>query len=328
MSTRHLLDPELASLPEVMPAFSFDEGTLKTVRAQVEEHLPPDSQGQVAASIRSAPGRDGGPDVPVHVYDPPSADRRRPALLYFHGGGMVMGTAGMARVTLAPLLQETGAVGISVEYRLAPDTPFPGPQEDAYAALEWLVANADALGVDPARIIVMGESAGGGIAASLAIMARDRGQYALAGQALSMPMLDYRTGSAQSVWDNPTSGEFVWNRAANQFGWTSLRGSYDLNDARRAWFSPALADDLTGLPPAYMSVGALDLFVDEDMDYARRLAGAGIPVDFTLFSGAPHAFGAIPDTALAKRSQAELIAGLKRLIARSAPAAATASKAS
>jgi triacylglycerol lipase len=202
---------------------------------------------------------------------------------------------------------------VSVDYRLCPETPFPGPQEDNYAGLLWLAEHAEELGVDPSRIVVMGESAGGGLAASLALMARDRGGPRLAGQVLVYPMLDWRTGGPDDCWKNRHTGEFIWTHAKNQFGWNALRGDYSPTDARKGWFSPALADDLAGLPPTYMMTGALDLFLDEDLDYARRLADAGVPIELHVYPGAIHAFEMVPDTALQRQAMTDLERGFRRL---------------
>ena len=171
-----------------------------------------------------------------------------------------------------------------------------------------------ALGVDPARIVVMGESAGGGLAAALALMARDRGGPSLAGQVLIYPMLDWRTGGPDDLYRNRHTGEFVWTRAKNRYGWEALRGDYRAEDERKAWFSPALAEDLSGLPPAYISTGALDLFLDEDLDYARRLIDCGVQTELHVYPGAIHAFEMVPGTGLAEQAAMDLRRGLDRLL--------------
>lgn len=317
MTTRHLIDPEIAPLLDLLPPIDFSVG-LAAIRDAIADQMLPAVETSLEPRIYQAPGRDGAPDVAIHVYNPPSSARGRAALLFMHGGGMVLGSAAMAQSSLPATAMALDAVGLSIEYRLAPETPFPGPQEDCYAALAWLVAHSDELGVDPRRIILMGDSAGGGLAAGLAIMARDRGEFPLAGQVLTFPMLDHRTGGPDDVWRNPTAGEFVWNRAANQFGWESLRGDYAADDHRKGWFSPSLAEDLSGLPPTFIAVGTLDLFVDENLDYARRLAAAGVPVDLDLYAGAPHAFGLMAEADVTQRLRRGAAAALTRLIQRSA----------
>jgi triacylglycerol lipase len=202
----------------------------------------------------------------------------------------------------------------SVEYRLAPDTPFPGPQEDCYAALRWLVGAADELGIDPVRIGVTGESAGGGLAAAVALMARDREDIRIAAQILVYPMIDHRVGGAQDPWRNRHTGEFIWTRGSNQFGWESLRGGYGVDDERKGWFSPSRADDLAGLPPTWIGVGTLDLFFDEDLDYARRLVDAGVPVELHVYPGAFHGFDRAAEARVTKDFRRDLHAGTRRLL--------------
>ena len=146
-------------------------------------------------------------------------------------------------------------------------------------------------------------------------MARDLGGPALAGQLLTYPMLDHRTGGDACPYRNPVTGEFIWTRASNRFGWSALRGAYAADDQRRGWFSPSLADDLSGLPPAYIATGSLDLFFDENLDYARRLAAAGVPVDLHSYAGAIHAFNAIPTAAISQRFTAGLLAAAAAMTA-------------
>ncbi|MBV2150546.1 alpha/beta hydrolase [Sphingobium sp. AS12] len=313
MTTRHLIDPEIAPVLDMLPQLQLSDDVLHAIRAGMAS--PIDYPGPVAVpDIRLIPGRDGAPDVPLHLFNADPARPGRPAILHIHGGGMILGTAEMASRSIGPMAETMGFVAASVDYRLAPETPFPGPQEDCYAALDWLVAQAETLGIDPQRIVVMGESAGGGLAAALAQMARDRGEVTLAGQILIYPMLDHRTGGPECCWRSPTAGEFVWTPHANQYGWSALRGDYRCDDARKGWFSPALADDLAGLPPTYISVGALDLFVDEDMDYARRLAGAGVPVETHVYPGAIHGFDMMATARVAQQSRNDLTGAIRRLL--------------
>ena len=258
---------------------------------------------EVEVSERWAAGLNGAPDVRLLMYRPVALAPRAPALLRIHGGGYVFGKAEMGDASNREWAASLGCAIVSVEYRLAPDTPFPGPLEDCYAALVWLHAEARALGLDPARIAVRGESAGGGLAAALALMTRDRGGPAISHQNLIYPMLDDRTGS--TAHRNPTSGEFVWTAQDNAFGWASLLGHTPGGDVVHRHAAAARADDLAGLPPTFIGTAALDIFVDENLDYARRLMHAGVPTELYLAPGAFHGFDAIAPTAAVSRLFAE-----------------------
>jgi acetyl esterase len=310
--TRHLVDPQIAPMLD-MPPLDLNAETLPGLRVNpmFTGELAPPPPFPVSEAFAPAPG---APDVRLVIMNPPGRSNGRGAVLHLHGGGMVVGTPDRAVADKPQLALEHDCVVVSVDYRLAPETPFPGPQEDNYAALLWLADNAASLGVDPARIVVMGESAGGGLAASLALMTRDRGGPKLAGQVLIYPMLDWRTGSAACPYANRHTGEWVWTREKNRFGWDALRGDYQPVDDRKAWFSPALADDLAGVAPAYISTGALDLFLDEDLAFARRLIDCGVPAELHVYPGAIHAFEMVPDTTLAEQAAMDLRRGLGRLL--------------
>lgn len=314
MTTRHLVDPELLPLIDLAPADGITHANLATTRAAMEERFTGLPRPDVVPTRHSAPGRNGAPDVAVFVYDPPATSGLRPAILHIHGGGMIAGRAELTILGTAPIALKLGCVVVSVAYRLAPETPFPGPQEDCYAALEWLFENAAAFRIDTARVAVSGDSAGGGLAAALAVMARDRGEHTLSAQLLTYPMLDHRTGGAQEVCRNPTTGEFVWTRERNRFGWEALRGDYAIDDVRRSWFSPALASDLTGLPPTWIGTGTLDLFFDENLRYAQALSAAGVPVDLHSYAGAIHGFNAISDADVSRRFAREYVGAVGRLV--------------
>ncbi|HJS12673.1 alpha/beta hydrolase [Sphingopyxis sp.] len=308
MTTRHLVDREIAPLIDLLPRVDLDSAPIAQIRAKAAETysiLPPPV---ILPEKLLVPSIHGGPDIIVFLYRPAATRPGGGAILHIHGGGMVMGSVQQMQAGPAALAAAAGVPVASVEYRLAPENPFPAPQEDCHSALSWLAGQAEALGFDAGRIIVAGESAGGGLAAALAIMARDLGGPAITGQLLTYPMLDHRTGSDACPYDNPSTGEFIWTRASNRFGWRALQGDYEIDDARRGWFSPSLADDLSHLPPAYIATGSLDLFFDENLDYARRLVAAGVPVDLHSYAGAIHAFNAIPNAALSQRFNGGLLA--------------------
>ncbi len=310
MSSLHLVDP---SAREVVAGFApFDPGreSVEQFRATVAAMYAADP---VAREERMIAGPEGAPDVRVLIHRPDGATGALPAILYLHGGGFVAGAPDMMDPASRKLAQDSGAVVVAVQYRLAPETPFPGPVEDCHAALAWLVGQADALGIDPARVAVLGHSAGAGLAAALALLARDRGEHRLRAQFLIYPMLDPRTGTSNAPVDNPTTGEFLWTRAANRFGWDAMRGGQNVPSERLGHFAPALAADVAGLPPTFIAVGALDLFLEEDVAYALHLSRAGVPVEAHIYPGGVHGFDGFLG-ALSDGFQADLRAAITRLL--------------
>lgn len=310
--TRHLIDPELLPGLDLLPPFEFTAASLPFIREGLTtqaDALPPPPLMPVEKMIE-------GPAGPLLVlwFDPAPGTRDRPVVLHMHGGGMVLGAVQRMMHGPAALALQLGVPVASVDYRLAPETPFPGPQEDCYSALEWLANNASALGIDASRIGVAGESAGGGLAAAVAQMARDKGGPKVAAQILTYPMLDHRVGSEIDPWCNAHTGEFIWTRDSNQFGWRSLQGDYLADDARKGWFSPSLAADLRGLPPAWIGVGMLDLFLDEDLDYGRRLIDAGVPVELQVYPGAYHGFTMLANASVVQNFTRDMLAAMRRML--------------
>jgi len=261
---------------------------------------------------RQAPGSPGHPPVPVYVVNGRTdAGPPRGAIYYIHGGGFIGGDARENLAALKAMAARLNCVIVSVQYRLAPATRFPGPLEDAYAGLKWLHSNAAALGVDPARIVVLGESAGGGLAAMLTIAARDRGEVPIAYQALVYPMLDDRTGSSRPVPSH--IGQLVWTPESNRKGWEALLGRKPGASSQPAGSVPARVGNLTGLPPTFIEVGSIDLFAEEDMEFARRLVSAGVPTELLVVPGAFHGFQFIaPKAAVSQQFVAALDAALTR----------------
>ncbi|HSV02782.1 MAG TPA: alpha/beta hydrolase [Phenylobacterium sp.] len=302
MSTRHLVDPELAAALEVLPPFELSAETLAATRELMKGFAPPKEtywRQDVGVQAAAAPGLNGAPEVPLVVYRPLRAEGPLPAILFIHGGGYVMGSAETGAPACVNAAGDLPCVVVSVDYRLAPETPAPGPVEDCYAGLLWLQRHAGALGVDASRIAIWGESAGGGLAAALALMARDRAEVPLRLQMLIYPMLDDRTASEGPR--NPHVGEFIWTNASNRFGWASLLGKAPGSEGHHPYAVPARAEDLKGLPPAFIAVGSLDLFLQEDLDYAGRLLAAGVPTELHVIPGAYHAFEALaPQSAAAQ----------------------------
>jgi len=299
MPSKHLVDPELAALQQ-MPPISFEGVSIAEVRAMMAANAPPrpPPAADVEVFEARAPGRDGGPEVRLIVTRPKPAGEDRPGILHIHGGGYVLGSAEMTGETDAAYARELGAIVVSVDYRLAPETSHPGLVEDCYAGLAWLHGQAERLGVDRSRIAITGESAGGGLAAALALLARERGEIGVAFQHLVFPMLDDRT--VVHPEPSPFFGQFIWTPEANRFGWTSLLGGEPGGPDISPFAAPARARDLGGLPPTFMICGALDLFLEEDLDYARRLMRAGVPTELHIYPGAPHGFMFVPDAELTR----------------------------
>ena len=312
LSTRHLVDPELATAIDALPMGNIDATTLPATRAAMASFVAPlesYARDSIITERRSIPGPTGAPAVDVIIYRPRAASKPRPIYLNIHGGGYVMGVAELNGPGNMRLADELDCVVVSVEYRLAPETRAPGALEDCYAALRWVYASADELGIDRARIAVGGESAGGGLAAALALLARDRGEVPICFQFLVYPMLDDRT--AVTPTPNPFTGEFVWTPESNHFAWQALLGHEPGSDTTSPYAAAARATDLSGLPPTYICVGALDLFVDEDIAYAQRLLRAGVPTELHIIPGAYHAFEMAYQavtTVVAQRERREVLA--------------------
>ncbi|VWB23660.1 putative hydrolase [Burkholderia arboris] len=290
MDTLHLVDPEIRPLLETWPTVTLGVENLAQSRERVLPLPPPDLAGSTLER-HMVPGPAGAPDVPVLVYLPDDHARPLPAIVHMHGGGFVRGKAKDLEAVHRSLVTQLGCALISIDYRLAPETVFPGAIEDCYAALAWVFRHADTLGIDATRIGVAGESAGGGFAAALALLAGDRGEYRLAFQHLVYPMLDDRTCTRTP---HPHTGEFVWHAANNRFGWTSLLGHAPGIDGVSPYAAAARATRLDGLPPAFLSVGSLDLFLDENLDYAQRLLRAGVPTELHVLPGGVHGFDIVP----------------------------------
>ena len=285
----------------------------EVLRALVAEHPPSEA---VIAYDRTAPGPPGGPEVPVRVYRPRTATGALPGLLFIHGGGMIMGSLDSEDLLARELTEALGCTTVSVGYRLAPEHPHPAPVEDCYAALRWMAGDAAGIGADAGRIALFGPSGGGGLAAATALIARDRGGPPLVLQALAYPMLDDRN-------DRPSTREIldlgIWDRAANEEAWRLLLGDRRGGDDVSPYAAPSRATDLANLPPTYIDVGELDLFRDEDIDYAARLMRAGVPTELHVDPGAYHAAELLaPSSALGARIIGRRLDALRRAFAASA----------
>jgi acetyl esterase/lipase len=310
-----IVDPELVPMLKALPKLDLNSQTLAWVRQQ---EVPPSPIPLPAPQPfeRRIPGPPGAPELKLTILDPSPGTKNRPAFLHTHGGGYVGRSAALAVPFLQTAAQACNCLVVSVDYRRAPETRFPGSLEDNYTALRWLYANADALGVDRKRIAIGGESAGGGHAAMLAIAARDRKEIPIMFQLLIYPMLDDRTGSSRPV--PPHIGEFIWTAHSNIFGWSSLLGLPAGSEKVPAGAVPARVENLSGLPPTFIVVGAIDLFIDEDIEYARRLLAAGIPTELHVIPGAYHGFDLlVPNAKVTTRFTEYWTTALRRAFANS-----------
>lgn len=304
--------PELRDMLNLMPGGNFTREGLPAMR-EAMNGMPlggTPSDPSVVISSRAIPGAKGDPDVAVLVYEPVKKGAARPGILYIHGGGFIVGTAATTDLSCVHMAHEIGCVVVSVDYRLSPETAYPGPMEDCYAALVWFAENAEALGVDPGKIAVAGGSAGGGLTAGLCLLARDRKGPSIAFQAPLYPMIDDRNNTSSS---HEFTDERFWNRAKNIFGWEAYLGPLYGGDVP-IYAAPARAEDLSGLPPLYTLVGELDLFRDETIIYCTRLMQAGVAAEFHVYAGCYHGFDMMLNTEVGRRGESEIIQTLKRAL--------------
>lgn len=305
-------------------AYPLDAELAAALPALPEDDLTdlPAARARRAARLRDAPAPDttgvtfhplavpGPPDVPVRVYSPSGQQGPLPAICDFHGGGFVLGTLDDVHGRALRLCREVNAVVITVDYRLAPEHPYPAAVEDCYAALCWVSEQAGRIGVDPERIALHGQSAGAGLAAAVALLARDRGGPTPCFQYLGVPALDDRLGTAsmRDFTDTP-----AWQRHKSALSWDSylgkgVPGTRDVSP----YAAPARATDLTGLPPAYLTAMQFDPLRDEGIAYARQLLDAGVPVELHLFPGAFHGSVGVAAAEISRRELAEQTAVLRR----------------
>lgn len=289
MTSKHLVDPQLLPALEAMPSFDVTADTFGDLRSTMAEtKVPAPPAPETTVEERFIPGSDGT-SVRVLVYAPKTPSRTG-GLLWFHGGGMIMAAPDGNEAQSRYLAQTAGCVVVAVDYRLAPEHPYPAGLEDCYAALRWLHAAAAELHFPRERIAVAGESGGGCLAAGLALLARDRGELSLSAQFLQYPMLDDRTGTKSEPDPMPYAGEFVWTKASNHFAWSAALGQEPGGPDVSIYAAPGRAQELAGLPPTAIFIGALDLFIGENFCYARTLVRSGVPTEFHVYPGAYHGF--------------------------------------
>ncbi|MCX5375066.1 alpha/beta hydrolase [Streptomyces sp. NBC_00091] len=318
-------DAELGVVLEGLGAGARESVTAENLAARQERDAasrPRPTVGELCADGRfevaelSVPGPPGGPDVTLVSARPAGVGGELPLLYYMHGGAMVMGNAWsvLPRILHEWVLPLDMAV-ISVEYRLAPRVRYPEPLEDCYAGLVWAAGHADELGVDADRVVIGGKSAGGGLAAALALLVRDRGGPRALGQLLLSPMLDDRGSTFSS---HQMSGRGLWDLTSNATAWQALLGErYGAADLP-PYAAPARATDLSGLPPAYVEVGSAEMFRDEGVAYANAIWQAGGQAELHAWSGAYHGFdGIAPHAALSLDARDARTRWLRRLLAQS-----------
>ncbi len=316
MSRRDLIDPDvrepldalLQAIPggfNSIPDIVQRRATVKQLLADLE--IPPNPN--VTSQDRAVPGPDGAPDITVRIYRPADATGTLPGIYFIHGGGMILGDIDGEDAVATAVCEHVDAVVVSVEYRLAPEHPYPAPAEDCYAGLVWMARNAAGLGVDPDRLAVYGGSAGGGLTIAMSMLARDRGGPAIRFQMPIYPMIDDRN-------ETPSSHEItdigLWDRAGNIEAW-----KWYLGDGKPDQYAaPARAEDLSGLPPAFIDVGTVDMFRDEDIAFATRLMQAGIPTELHVYPGAYHAAEVFaPEAPLSQLIWARRFEALRRALA-------------
>ena len=285
--------PDLARLARFVPRSLVTRTTLPVMQKLTEWHGRTAPDDVEVLTLASGAG--------VRLFRPTGVTTTPgPAVLWIHGGGYVIGSPAQDDALCRRFAAELGITVAAVKYRLAPQHPYPAGLEDCYSALAWL---ATLPAVDPTRVAVAGASAGGGLAAALALLARDRGEIPLAAQILVYPMLDDRTAGRE--FDHP--GHRLWTQGSNRFGWSAYLG-----DADPAAAVPARRPDLSDLPPTWIGVGTLDLFHDEDVRYAKRLRDAGVPCKLEIVDGAFHGFDQLaPKSAVSRDFIASQIAALR-----------------
>jgi acetyl esterase/lipase len=303
------IHPELQRAAKRAPPFSVNNKNLWLVRLLMPLMPTPRTPG-VFVENTHVPGQDDRTKIRLRVYRPTSVAAPTPVLVWLHGGGYVMGRPEIDDVCCAQHVRESGITVVSVDYRCAPGHPFPAGLEDSYSALKWVESHSQELGIDAKRIAIGGASAGGGLAASLVQLAHDRQEIKPVFQLLVYPMLDDRTVIRTDVGD---TSRLVWNQKSNRFGWESYLGKKCGAGDVPEYAVPARREDLSGLPPAWIGVGTVDLFHDEDMAYAQGLKGCGVECEICAVPGAFHGFDTFaPKAPIVRDFRKSQISALKR----------------
>ncbi len=302
--------PELQAATKKIPTFTFNGWTLGFIRLLTNLMPAPKIPEDIHIENIFIPVGEGNTKIRLRIYKPKSISSTTAGLVWLHGGGYIIGKPEITEASCVDYVRELGVVVVSVDYRLAPDYPFPTSLEDSYAALKWVDAHAKELGIDAARIGIGGESAGAGLAAALIQMVHDRNAFKPIFQTLIYPMLDNQTTVRTDLADQ---GHFAWNQASNRYGWKSYLGKQADGVDLPPYAVPARRGDLSGLPPAWIGVGTLDLFHDEDVAYAQKLRDCGVECELVVVPGAFHGFDLIAsESGVVKDFRKSQIAAMKR----------------
>jgi len=309
----HRIDSELKETLAIFPPLDLDnvqatrDGMAAVaVPASIEEHI--------IVENKVVQGPDNNDSLRLRIYKSKEQKEIYPGLLWIHGGGYVLGAPEGDDVLCQRFVNEANCVVVSVDYRLAPEHPYPAPLEDCYTALKWVADHADELGIDPTRLGIAGASAGGGLTAALALLTRDRNYPKLSFQMPLYPMIDDRNNTPSSL---EITGHMIWNHSLNQKGWEMYLNGENGSDNVPPYAAAARADDLSGLPFTYTCVGQLDPFRDETLQYVTKLCQAGVDVEFHLYPGCYHGFESIvPTAAVSQRAVTEYVEAAKYVLHR------------
>ncbi len=313
--THEGIDPGFLPYLDMLPV-ALDLATLDgivAVRAAREEMFPPgaDPHPDVVRSDTTIPGPAAAPDVPVRIHRPRiDIEASLPVFVEIHGGGFIIGSPTMVDPFCDRVAVAAGAIVVSVDYRLAPENPYPAAVEDCYAALVWVSEHADELNIDRRRVSIGGQSAGGGLAAATVLLARERGGPEICFQLLEIPELDDRltTESMREYTDTP-----VWNRPNAEWSWKHYLADLHGGDVPSS-AAPAREVDLSGLPPAFVSVMQFDPLRDEGIEYARRLMQAGVPTELHAYPGTFHGSNMLTEVGVSRRGTADSVAAVVRAL--------------
>jgi len=317
MCTKRTYDPTIEALAALFPHLDVADavGARATVNAMAEaaaaEGVERPTDDRVEEIERTIPGPAGAPAVPIRIYMPKDRVEAGPGFVNFHGGAFILGDLEIDHPLCLVMAAEAGAVCVGVDYRLAPEDPFPAGVEDCYAALRWVAENADELKIDPTRIALGGGSAGGNLAAAVALLARDRGGPAVAFQMLFYPVIDDR---CETTSMKNGAGLYMWDYQNSLDMWDQYIGKERGNVSPYA--APARAEDLSGLPPAYVMTCEHDPLRDEAIIYAMRLMGAGVPVELHNYPGTVHGFDFLTPSEISTRAVKESVEAFRRALAR------------